>query len=468
MAGFSIGGGRVGAAAIGYRGLSNSLAWFLAGPAMVLLLMAPALWNGFPLIFPDTGGYLDRPLLHTLGLGRSALYGLFLYSGIPFAFWLNAALQSALTAWLLMVTMRTNGLGARPWLAVVIVAFLTVATSLPWFAGQLMPDILFPAAVLSVYLLAFRLENLSRAERFALAAVIALAIPSHMAAAGMCVAVIAALWLLSLVKRLALPKAQLLFATLSVAAGIALCPISNLAITGNFVFTPGGSTFLFGRLIEDGIVARYLDEACPDASLHLCGYRATLPDDADGWLWDNDSPFRSVGDETSWASEERTITLASIERYPFMHASTAVTAAVTQFFSFQTEVGVDNNGPTIYMFGEHFPNFFTQFLSARQQKDRFDVGPLNYLHVPVAGLSILALGLALTFRRRLILSDETAALCLTILLALAANATICGVFSHPVDRYQSRLVLLAPFAVAILIAQRQRAMSAAKEATDSA
>jgi hypothetical protein len=52
------------------------------------------------------------------------------------------------------------------------------------------------------------------------------------------------------------------------------------------------------------------------------------------------------------------------------------------------------------------------------------------------------------------IAPEAAALCFVILLALAANAAICGVFSHPVDRYQSRLVLLAPFAVAILVAQR--------------
>ena len=30
--------------------------------------------------FSDTGGYLDRPILGTLGMGRSALYGLFLYT----------------------------------------------------------------------------------------------------------------------------------------------------------------------------------------------------------------------------------------------------------------------------------------------------------------------------------------------------------------------------------------------------
>ena len=51
---------------------------------MLLASMGPALWNGFPLIFPDTGGYLDRPILGTLDMGRSALYGLFLYTGVRF------------------------------------------------------------------------------------------------------------------------------------------------------------------------------------------------------------------------------------------------------------------------------------------------------------------------------------------------------------------------------------------------
>jgi hypothetical protein len=436
---------------------SNVLAWPLASTCMVLALMAPALWNGFPLIFPDTGGYLDRPVLGTLGMGRSAFYGLFLYAGVPLSFWPNAVLQSALTVWLTILTLRANGLGGRPWLALGIVAMLTVGTSLPWFAGQLMPDILFPMAVLALYLLSFRSERLAPWERFCLAAVIAVTILSHMAAAGMCVAVIAALWLLSRFPQLALPKPRLWFAAGSVAAGIALCPLSNFAITGSFAFTPGGSSFLFGRLIEDGIVARYLKEQCPDRSLRLCDYTTTLPDDADGWLWDSDSPYRLLGDEAGLGDEERAIILATLERYPLMHATTAVTAAVTQFFTIQTEIGVENNAPTVHMFGKHLPQLFAQFMRARQQADRFDVGPLNYLHVPIAALAVAGLGLALLFRHRLNVAPEAAALCLTILLALAANATICGVFAHPVDRSQSRLVLLAPLAMALLIAQRQRA-----------
>lgn len=44
---------------------------------------------------------------------------------------------------------------------------------------------------------------------------------------------------------------------------------------------------------------------------------------------------------------------------------------------------------------------------------------------------------------------------LSTLLALAANGAICGLFSHPADRYQSRLVPLAPFAMALLIVRRR-------------
>jgi hypothetical protein len=458
MADVSIVGGaaRAGTAAAIPEFQRSVLAWILASIAMVVALMTPALWNGFPLIFPDTGGYLTRPTEGTLGMGRSALYGLFLYAGVPFAFWSNAIAQAALTAWLIVLTMRAQGLGGRPWLALGIVAMLTVGTSLPWFAGQLMPDILFPAAVLALYLLAFHAGQHAMWERFALAAVIVVAIPSHMAAAGMCVAVIAALWLLPRIKQFALPKPRLWFAAGAVAAGVALCPLSNLAITGSFGFTPGGSSFLFGRLIEDGIVARYLNERCPDPSLRLCAYKADLPDGADGWLW-GDTPFYKLGGWEDYADEEKDIILATLARYPLMHAETAIAATLEQFYSFQTEVSIENNEPTIGTFADRIPQLFPQFMRARQQANHFNVAPLNLLHVPIAALAIAGLVGGLIWRRRLKIAPELAALCLTILLALAANAAICGVFSHPVDRYQSRLVPLAPFAMALLIARRQRA-----------
>jgi hypothetical protein len=437
---------------------TSALTWAFAGIMMVLVLMAPALWNGFPLIFPDTGGYLLRPIEGDLAMGRSALYGLFLYLGIPLSFWPNAFLQSALAAWLIVLAMRTHGLGDRPWLALGIVAMLTLTTSLPWFAGQLMPDILFFCAVLALNMLVFRNAQLATWERYLLAAVIVAAIPSHMAAAGMCVGLIAALWLLTRFKSFAgcLPSPRLRLAVIAVAAGIAMAPVSNLAITGTFAFTPGGSSFLFGRLLEDGIVGRYLSERCPDPALQICGYYRDLPREADDWLWGNDTAFYKLGGPEGFAGEQSAIIRATLMRYPGLHLTSAASAALEQFVTFKTEVSTHDNDPTIGTIKDNIPRLLPPLMSAEQQNDGIDAGMLNWLHVPVAALAIAGVGVALIFRRKLSIGPELAALCLTVMLALAANAAICGIFSHPVDRYQSRLVPLAPLAIAFLIASRRR------------
>jgi hypothetical protein len=427
------------------------ISWIASCAAMLLVLAAPALWNGFPIIFPDTGGYLLRPIEGTLDLGRSALYGLFLATSIPLAFWPIVFAQAALTIWLIVLVLRVHGSAGRPWLAFGTVALLSLLSSLPWMAGQLLPDILFPAAMLALYLLTFATEKLIRWERFALAGVIAFAIASHMAAAGLCTGLVALLWLLGRVARLGLPKPRLAFAAGAVVAGIALCPISNWAITGTFGFTPGGSSFLFGRLVEDGIVARYLKDRCPDQAIRLCAYRESVPDEADDWLWDPESPYRKLGGWRSLAKEEREIIFATLARYPLMHMAAAATDTFDQLTSFRTEVSLDDNAPTVEAFQKWMPQLMPALMQARQQNGAINVDALNRVHVPVATLAMAGLVAALVFRRRLKLSAGMAAFCVTVLLSLLVNAAICAVCSHAVDRYQSRLTPLALLVVALLV-----------------
>jgi hypothetical protein len=435
---------------------SGRTAWILAGAAMVLVLLAPTIWNGFPIIFPDTGGYLTAAMVGTPMHGRSALYGLYLAAGVPLNFWPCAVLQCALMAWLFAVTLRVNGLGGRPWLALGIVALLTATTSLPWFAGQLMPDILFAAATLALYLLGYAHERLTRTERFALAATIAIAIPSHMAAAGLMIGVTAALWLLSFIRQLALPAPRPTFAAGAVAAGLLLCLVSNLALIGKFGFTPGGSSFLFGRLLEDGMIDQYIEDKCPDPTLRICEYKDEIPDQADDWLWGN-SAFYKLGGWTGYTEEQGRIIRETLLLYPLEHLITAFVATYEQLISFETEVSIDDNEPTFLIFAELVPDVVPTMMEARQQNGQLKVAAFNpNLYVPVGALAIIAVAAALLLRRRLDIAPETAALCFTLLLALLANAAICGIFSHPVDRYQSRLVLLAPFVVAVLVAQYAR------------
>jgi len=94
-----------------------------------------------------------------------------------------------------------------------------------------------------------------------------------MAAAGMCVGVMVALWLLSRLKSLALPWPKLWLRRGGCRHWRALCP--------RVEFTPSPATSLSrGAPVSCSagcskrIVARYLDEKCPTA-LKLCAPRAS-------------------------------------------------------------------------------------------------------------------------------------------------------------------------------------------------
>lgn len=419
---------------------------------MLLALLAPGLWNGFPLIFPDTGGYLARPFEHTLEMGRSAFYGVFLALGVPFDFWPNVVAQAAATLWLIILTLRAHGFGGCPLLALGIVLVLAIGTALPWYAGQLMPDIFFPAAVLALHLLAFRNDALGRWERLGLAAVIAFSIPTHMAILALCLGIIVALLLLSRITVLALPRPRLTLASAAVAAGIALSLLTNLAVAGKFIFTPGGESFLFGRLIDDGMIARYLKEHCPDPSLKLCAYADKLPAEADDWLWGNETPFYKLGGWQDYAAEERRIIADTLLLYPGQHVVNAIRAVLWQLVLFKSDVTTNpwHNAPAMGVFEQLTPQLLPRLRAARQQAEPFDLRPINILHVPIAALSAAGLVAAFVLRRRWHIAPPAQALCATVLIALFINAAISGIFSHAVDRYQNRLMPLATLAVIVI------------------
>src|SRR6185437_11841821 len=64
---------------------------------------------------------------------------------------------------------------------------------------------------------------------------------------------------------------------LRAAAAVALAAVmlvsANFAISGEIAWTPGGYSIVFARMVQDGIVTRYLDAHCGETSFKLCPYR---------------------------------------------------------------------------------------------------------------------------------------------------------------------------------------------------
>jgi len=83
------------------RARTTASAWvWIAAVAVPLMLIAPALWNGYPLLQYDTGGYLARWYEGYLVPSRSTVFGLYLHFGENSHFWINLGVQALATLWI--------------------------------------------------------------------------------------------------------------------------------------------------------------------------------------------------------------------------------------------------------------------------------------------------------------------------------------------------------------------------------
>jgi len=418
----------------------------VAALTAVLALMLPALWNGFPLLQYDSGGYIARWYEGYLVPSRSTTFGLFLTASERFNFWPAVAIQSILTVWVVALALRAFGLAKSPWRTTAVIAVLSVLTTLPWLTSILLTDIFAGLAVLSLHLLVFRPAALRRWEKIGLFLLIAFSAATHSAT-------FAALLGAGFIARISLPAAVplrgLVRGLAALAVGAALLLTTNFALSRQFAWTPGGYSIPFGRLLQDGIVTRYLDAHCPQEQLKLCPYRHKLPRSADDFLW-GDSIFNELGRFAGLQGEMRHIVLRSLVTNPWDHVRTALAATLSQLTLTATGAGVhDKLWHTYGIIERYLPAMVPAMHAARQQRGvlRFDL--LNRLHKPVAILSLLlALGLLVRsmYRRD---GDALALLAATVLLAVLANAFVCGALSGPHDRYGARLAWVPVFVVAL-------------------
>jgi hypothetical protein len=148
----------------------------------VLLLCLPAVWNGFPLMFDDVGGYLERWWPSgSLALGRSTVYGLLIWLTRSTLFAPVIALQALVTAFVIDRAIRASAPGARrQWLLPAVVAAVAVVSGAALFVSKPIPDAWAAPAVLALHLLVWRQQRLRRWERLVMAAIIGFAGAAHM------------------------------------------------------------------------------------------------------------------------------------------------------------------------------------------------------------------------------------------------------------------------------------------------
>lgn len=435
--------------------------------AAALLFCWPAFYNGFPLVYGDTASYLDTIDPRKTMWARQVFYTAFLRAlHWWISLWPAIFVQALIVAHLLYLTLRALypqlTLGAY----VLVTTVIAATTSLPWHASALLPDVFTPVLVLSMFLLGFCRDTLSRTETTYLVALTALAAVIHLSHIPLAAGLIVVILVLRLALRLrdTRPPRTPVLLVLPLLAAVSTHLTINYAVHSSLSLSPASSIWLMARFIADGPGRDYLRDECPTDRFILCNYLDELPHDSDEFLWGDYSPdsvFHRAGGYSALRGEAREIVSGTLERYPGAVLIAFATNAARQFVDIDTGQWIDfgrdkiNHPISMYIEGL-FPRAYPDYLASAQFQDRIPIALLATWTMAVvlaSAAACLALLLAGAGQR----APRFALLCLIVLVALAGNAMITGGISAVHDRYQTRLVWLVVFAACagILAAIRQ-------------
>lgn len=212
----------------GRRRTEVALVWIVA-VAIPFLLIAPALWNGYPLLQYDTGGYLARWYEGYLVPSRSTAYGIYLHLGEGSHFWLNLGVQALSVMWIVQATLRVFGI-VRPLQIAAIVLGLCTTTALAVLTSLLITDVFVGLSVLTLFLLVVHGGQFSKLENSFLFFFTSFAASTHSATLGVLFGISCAGWILLPSLPVQLAAGGLVRGSLAILLGAAMLLASNFAL----------------------------------------------------------------------------------------------------------------------------------------------------------------------------------------------------------------------------------------------
>ena len=423
----------------------------------------PALYNHYPLLYADSMSYLEDGRLVARALflhkfsadygGRSFIYCLGI---LPFHWnvnpWPIVALNALLTAYVIWLVVRSVLPRQTVTRYLALILPLSFFTSLGWFVSLIMPDILGPLLYLSMYLLVFAPESLSRAERLTLVLIAWWAVASHVThlilAGGFCVLFLALLAFRRSMRRWLAGIAEVaMIVLIAAAAHLAL----HTYLYGEPSLNGKRPPFVMARVIVDGPGRSYLQQHCRDTKLTICNYLPHIPNDANEFLWDLNGIWQTASPATRerLRQEEVPFVLATLRTYPREELFISATNFWHQLISFD----LGDYGPNRWVldvFEKVLPGARAHYLVTRQAQDAlpddFSTSAQNWAVL----ISLLLIGTLMPFiwRHR---KPRLVSLTAVTVFMVITNALVTGALSGVEDRYQSRVIWLVPLLAGLFV-----------------
>jgi hypothetical protein len=420
---------------------------------IALLFCAPAFYNGFPILFSDTSGYIWAGFTNKMQGSRSWMYSGFIrHVSLWETLWLVIFVQGLLTAGVIYLMFKEFYKGKhKSKLFIIYSAIIGSTTAVSFHVSRLMPDVFTPLMFLLFILLLLE-KNLNRKERIMAIFLFFITSAMHNAHLIMNVGIILVLVCGALFKemrmkyaRAGITRKKITYLTLCIICTHLFTCTLHYSKGNKFVATKGGAIFLFARLCDFGIAQAYLKERC-GGDLHggICEHSSELSY-AINFLWHKNSYLSENGgfiEKNEIYFEDLTKKILKTPKYFKAYIIRSIEATFMQFFTF----GYSPVEPDIqWVTGrikDYYPSYLLAAYSSKQVRNNYNRNDVDVNNLTQRVVLFISALLVLLLFWDPNVSEKQKILTLLIVFYLLINAFLTAATSGVFDRYQSRVVWL--------------------------
>ncbi|UTW63541.1 hypothetical protein KFE98_05145 [bacterium SCSIO 12741] len=427
--------------------------------ATVLALLWPALYNGYPLVYSDSGTYINSGFKHVLPVDRPVTYSyLVRHISMEHSLWFVIIVQ-AVMVWFYSGYFLSTWFKRPYLLSSVLLIPLALLTGLSNFTSQIMADLLEGLALLGFVALVLKKEF--KWYDYLVFLFTAYLFSTHMAFAALAIGLTLVVALLVVFRQLPL-KSLLKSSTLAILPLVLLMFI-QWSYSGHWRLSPAGNVFIFGRTLDSGIMQDYLKENCDEKGYFLCERVNDVPNHCHEMLWVLESPLydstciSNGGWSNCWKvrNDELGVIVGDLftdERYRARLISYYGLEFFRQLGDF--EIGHLNSeregSSVVYAIENRINRELPAYQAARQYEAALTFDAVSTIQWIVVMLSLAAL-LFFSIRSWKTWPVYFRLALLLIILGILGNALIVDLFGTTVNRYMARIVWLLPYLALLMI-----------------
>lgn len=425
-----------------------------------LTLIWPAIYNGYPLVYSDSGTYIAAGFLREIPVDRPIVYSLLVrHSSLAFSLWFVIVFQSFIVAYVVYMFARRFFQKNVFLISTIIVVLLSILTGISNYSSQIMPDIFSALTIIGLAVL-LSSDKLQFRE-YLLATIVVFSAMSHLSNMLLLFGIAFVIFLLMIFR---FTSKKIFFKSIVIATTSLLMLLSiNYSYSGKFQVARASNVFLLGRMIDIGVVKEYLNENCDKEKYILCKNIAELPDVGYQFIWDYSSPLydddcMNVKWESCWEEKNDNygLLINDILGTP-KYRNKVIKTCFFDFFKQNIDFGIGHLTPqrkTSSVEGWidfEFNDEYSSYKNSKQYKSTQYFETMSLIQLITVIISLIAIAVILFIYREIEAIKKNRLTIFVLFTGIVGNALTVVLFSAVLDRYQSRIIWIIPLLAMMLI-----------------